>query len=93
MNIREALAAEHSKRQTNAIVKYVAENPKRFAELMKVSLSNEYAPFNGHSGQSIVASKIILDLLPLTSPGCCHCSNAMMFIQEHIGIFFGCFNS
>jgi hypothetical protein len=44
MNIREALAAEHSKRQTNAIVKYVGNDPKRFAELMKVFLSNEYRP-------------------------------------------------
>ena len=44
MDIREALAAEHSKRQTMAIVDYVGDDPARFAELMKVFLSNEYRP-------------------------------------------------
>jgi hypothetical protein len=44
MNIREALAAEHSKRQTLRIVKYIGEEPARFAELMKVFLSDEYRP-------------------------------------------------
>ncbi len=44
MNIREALAAEHSKRQTLAIVKYVGEDPVRFKELMEVFLSDEYRP-------------------------------------------------
>ena len=44
MNIREALAAEHSKRQTMAIVKYVGSDQTRFAELMKVFLSDEYRP-------------------------------------------------
>jgi hypothetical protein len=44
MNIREALAAEHSKRQTLAIVKYVGKDPVRFKELMKVFLAGEYRP-------------------------------------------------
>src|SRR4051812_41440042 len=44
MNIQEALAAEHSKRQTMAIVKYVDSDQTRFAELMKVFLSDEYRP-------------------------------------------------
>ena len=44
MNIRAALAAEHSKRQTMKIVKYVGADPLRFKELMKVFLSDEYRP-------------------------------------------------
>ena len=44
MNIREALAAEHSKRQTARIVKYVGHDSVRFKELMDVFLSNEYRP-------------------------------------------------
>ena len=44
MNIREALAAEHSKRQTMKIVNYIGDDPQRFKELMKVFLSDEYRP-------------------------------------------------
>jgi hypothetical protein len=44
MNIRAALAAEHSKRQTMKIVEYVGADPLRFKELMKVFLSDEYRP-------------------------------------------------
>jgi len=44
MNIRDALAAEHSKRQTMKIVRYVGDDPKRFKELMDVFLSDEYRP-------------------------------------------------
>jgi len=44
MNIREALAAEHSKRQTEKIVKYVGVDSVRFKELMDVFLSDEYRP-------------------------------------------------
>jgi hypothetical protein len=44
MNIRDALAAEHSKRQTERIVKYVGDDPVRFGELMEVFLSNQYRP-------------------------------------------------
>jgi hypothetical protein len=44
MNIREALAAEHSKRQTLKIVKYIGQDPLRFKELMTVFLSDEYRP-------------------------------------------------
>ena len=44
MNIREALAAEHSKRQTLRIVKYIGEDPVRFKELMTVFLSDAYRP-------------------------------------------------
>jgi hypothetical protein len=42
MNIREALRAEHSKRQTMAIVDHVGSDPKRFAELMSVFFEGEY---------------------------------------------------
>ena len=42
MNIREALLAEHSKRQTMAIVDYVGERPERFAELMTVFFKGPY---------------------------------------------------
>lgn len=44
MNIREALLAEHSKRQTTKIVNYVGDDPERFRELMTVFLGNEYRP-------------------------------------------------
>jgi len=44
MNIREALLAEHSKRQTTRIVNYVGKDPERFRELMSVFLGNEYRP-------------------------------------------------
>jgi hypothetical protein len=42
MNIREALRAEHSKRQTMAIVDHIGSDPKRFAELMSVFFEGEY---------------------------------------------------
>lgn len=42
MNIREALLAEHSKRQTMRIVGYIDGDPKRFAELMKHFLGPTY---------------------------------------------------
>ena len=44
MNIRAALEAEHSKRQTLAIVRYVGDDPIRFRELMDVFLCDEYRP-------------------------------------------------
>ena len=42
MNIREALRAEHSKRQTMAIVDHVGSDPKKFAELMSIFFEGEY---------------------------------------------------
>ena len=42
MNIREALRAEHSKRQTMAIVEHIGSDPKRFAELMSIFFEGEY---------------------------------------------------
>src|ERR1043165_8180465 len=42
MNIREALRAEHSKRQTMAIVDYVSDDPERFAELMAIFFAGPY---------------------------------------------------
>jgi len=42
MNIREALLAEHSKRQTMKIVRYIDGDPDRFAELMKLFLGDTY---------------------------------------------------
>jgi hypothetical protein len=44
MNIRAALAAEHSKQLTMRIVDYVGDDPLRFKELMTVFLSDEYRP-------------------------------------------------
>ena len=44
MNIREALQAEHSKRNTSAIAIYIGGDPKRFAELMKIFFEGEYRP-------------------------------------------------
>lgn len=42
MDIRQALMTEHSKQQTMAIVEFIGEDPKRFAELMKVFFEGEY---------------------------------------------------
>jgi hypothetical protein len=42
MNIHEALLAEHSKRQTAAIVKFIGDNPVRFAELMTAFFDGPY---------------------------------------------------
>ncbi len=42
MNIREALLAEHSKRQTTKIVDWVSDDPERFAELMRLFLGDVY---------------------------------------------------
>jgi len=40
--LRDALLAEHSKRQTMKIVEYVGEDKERFAELMKLFLGPVY---------------------------------------------------
>ena len=42
MDIREALATEHSKRQTMTIVDYIGDDAKHFAELMSVFFEGEY---------------------------------------------------
>ena len=42
MDIREALLAEHSKRQTMKIVRYIDGDPMRFKELMGHFLGNTY---------------------------------------------------
>ena len=42
MNIREALLQEHTKAQMLKIVAYVGSDKKRFAELMKLMLTDEY---------------------------------------------------
>ena len=44
MNIREALAAEHSIRTTNSIVEYIGSDAARFQELVDIFLGNEYRP-------------------------------------------------
>src|SRR5262249_4079942 len=38
----QALAAEHSRRQTMAIVEYIGDDAERFAELMKIFFAGEY---------------------------------------------------
>lgn len=42
MNLRQAIRAEHSKRQTKAIADYVDGDPKRFAQLMEIFFEGEY---------------------------------------------------
>jgi hypothetical protein len=42
MDIREALLAEHSKRQTMKIVRYIGGDPVRFRELMSLFLGDTY---------------------------------------------------
>src|SRR5687767_4945088 len=42
MDLVQAILKEHSKAQTNRIVKYVGADKKKFAELMKLFLKGEY---------------------------------------------------
>lgn len=42
MDIRQALLAKHSKRQTMAIVEYIGDDAKRFAGLMKIFFAGDY---------------------------------------------------
>src|SRR5262245_63428700 len=42
MNIRQALMERHSRRQTMAIVEYIGDDARRFAELMKLFFAGEY---------------------------------------------------
>jgi hypothetical protein len=42
VNIRQALLAEHSKRQTMAIVEFIGDDAGRFAALMKLFFAGEY---------------------------------------------------
>ena len=42
MDLRAALLAEHSKRQTERIVEYVGDDPEGFAELMQLFLGPVY---------------------------------------------------
>lgn len=42
MDIRQALLTVHSKQQAVAIVEFIGDDPKRFAELMKLFFAGEY---------------------------------------------------
>lgn len=42
MNLREEILKEHSKQQTMRIVRHVGSDKKRFADVMKLFLGNEY---------------------------------------------------
>ena len=42
MNLREEILFEHSRKQTDRIVKWVGSNEKKFAELMNLFLKGEY---------------------------------------------------
>ncbi len=42
MDIRQALLAVHSKQQAVTIVEFIGDDPKRFAELMKLFFEGEY---------------------------------------------------
>ena len=42
MNIKEALLAEHSKRQSERIATFIGKNPDRFRELMDLFFGEEY---------------------------------------------------
>lgn len=42
MDIRQALLAVHSKHQAVTIVEFIGDDPKRFAELMKLFFEGEY---------------------------------------------------
>lgn len=40
--LRETILAAHSRKQTNIVINWVGEDPKRFAGLMKLFLGDEY---------------------------------------------------
>ncbi len=42
MNLREEIQKEHSKKQTNKIIRYVSESQKKFDALMDLFLEGEY---------------------------------------------------
>ncbi|MES1224747.1 MAG: hypothetical protein ABUT20_55160 [Bacteroidota bacterium] len=42
MNLRDTILKEHSKKQCDKIVRYIGNNKKRFAELMKLFFAGEY---------------------------------------------------
>ena len=42
MDLRATILAEHSKAQTNKIVKWVGDSPERFKELFQLFITNEY---------------------------------------------------
>ena len=42
MDLRETILAEHSKAQTNKIIKWIGSDQKRFDELFKLFLNDEY---------------------------------------------------
>lgn len=42
MDLREEILKEHSKRQTNKIIKWVGDDPKKFDELVSLFLKGEY---------------------------------------------------
>lgn len=42
MDIRQALIAGHSRQSTMAIVEFIGDDPKRFAELMKLFFEGDY---------------------------------------------------
>ena len=42
MNLKDAILKEHSKKQCERIVKWIGTDKKRFAELFKLFLGNEY---------------------------------------------------
>ncbi len=42
MNLRDTILAEHSKSQTNAIIRWVGKSQQRFNELFRLFLNDEY---------------------------------------------------
>lgn len=42
VNLRKAILKEHSKAQTNRIVRWIGSNPERFDELIRLFLNDEY---------------------------------------------------
>jgi hypothetical protein len=50
MNPRETIPEEHSKKQCDKIVRYIGNDKKRFAELMKLFFKGEYRVTQRKSG-------------------------------------------
>jgi len=63
MDIRQALLEEHSKKQMMSIAGYIGDDKKRFSELMKLFLGNEYRLTQRAAGVVNICATMYPDLL------------------------------
>jgi hypothetical protein len=87
MDIRQALMAGHSKQSTMAIVEFVGDDPKRFAELMKLFFAGDYRltqraawPMNYCAERH---PKLILPYLPKLL-ACLNCEDMHVAVKRNV---------